>query len=229
MAPAAAADRVPGARHRDAVARRRARQRATTSSPCARSTTSSRRARRSTTASTSTPTTCTPALTAVFSIRKGTRSVACVEIGLHDAGGDHADHRAAARGPQPPRAARGMAGDLSPGSAASASSRCRRSGTRPSRRSAWRHGASSGAPIWPPSQARATSSPSGAPCPGPCVLRPRIAAARRRRRRVLPPTRAPLWSICARRSRRRADAAAGRRPRADLSPPAPGHDAARLR
>ena len=45
---------------------------------------SSPRAKRSTTASTSTPTTCVPAHTAVFSIRKGARSVACVEIGLHD-------------------------------------------------------------------------------------------------------------------------------------------------
>ena len=72
-------------------------------------------------------------LTAVFSIRKGARRVACVEIGLHDEEVTMPDHRAAARAPATAGRRRRSGRRPTAGSAASASSRCRRCAMRPSR------------------------------------------------------------------------------------------------
>ena len=112
VAAAAAAGRMPGPRHREPVARRRHGPRTTSSWPCARSTTSSPRARRSTTASTSTPTTCTPACTRRLLDPQGRAARRLRRDRPARRGGDHAEHRAAAR----PRAIAG---------------RRRRSGRRP--------------------------------------------------------------------------------------------------
>ena len=132
MAPAAAADRVPGPRHREDVARRRAgiglrlrgaahgrrlhrRERGAGELPRPVCRPAARRAHRRL---------LDPQGRAARGLR-GDRPAR--------RGGDHADHRAAARRAQPARAAGGLAGDLQPGSAANGSSRCRRCAMRPSR------------------------------------------------------------------------------------------------
>ena len=132
----------------------------TISSPCARSTTSSRKARRWTTVSTNTPTSCAPALTAVFSIRKDARSVACVEIGLHEAEVTMptvVQLRAARNRRAPPEVWQATYAWL--GSQRLEPLAPERHTPKP--RSAWRRGGSCGAPIWHSWPARRTSRRSG--------------------------------------------------------------------